>query len=133
LLRYAFCDIAFAHDPAIRREEVEAAMRSTLGVVGDVAGERSGLFGLHARRIGAVEYASRIEGRLQQVAGVRWCRVDGLGLFAAGATDPAALALPAAPRVRLGTLPCAPLELLQLAPQHLSLTATADVAAGECA
>lgn len=133
LLRYAFADIAYAYDPALRREDVEAAMRSALGVVGDAAGERSGLFGLRARRIGAVEYASRVEGRLQQVAGVRWCRVDALGLFAAGATDPAALALPAPPRALSTTLPCAALELLQLAPQHLSLTATADVAAGECA
>ena len=133
LLRYAHCDIAYAHDPSWRREDVEATLRSALGVVGDAAGERGGLFALRARRIGEREYASRIEGRLQQVPGVRWCRVDALGLFAPGATDPATLALPSPPRALQATLPCTPLELLQLAPQHLVLTATADVAAGECA
>ena len=133
LLRYAFVDLAYARDPHYVQADVEAALRAALGPAGDEANERSGLFGLHARRLGEPEYASRIEGRVQNVAGVLWCKVTGLGLFGPGVRDPATLVLPAAPRSALARLACSPLELLQLAPQHLSLTSVAEPAAGECA
>ena len=100
------------------REDVEAAMRAALGLAGDAANERTGLFGLRARRLGEREYASRIEGRLQNVAGVLWCKVTALGLFAAGVTDPATLALAGRRRARCRRrCPAAPHELLQLAPR----------------
>ena len=83
-MRYAFLDVVYARDSTFKREDVEAAMRAALGLVGDVANERTGLFGLRARRLGEREYASRIEGRLQNVAGVLWCQVTALGRFAAG-------------------------------------------------
>jgi hypothetical protein len=133
LLRYAWIDVRYARDPSYRAEDVEAALRATLGLVGDAAAARDGVFGLQARRLGTPEYASRIEGRLQGVPGVLWCQVVAMGLFAAGVADPVTLVLPPAPRPVAALLPCSPAELLQLAPQHLSLTATADAAAGECA
>ncbi len=133
LLRYAWVDVRYALDPSYRAEDVEAALRATLGLAGDDAAARSGVFGLQARRLGEPEYASRIEGRLQSVPGVLWCQVVAMGLFAAGVADPSSLVLPPAPRPPAALLACSPSELLQLAPQHLSLTATADASAGECA
>ena len=132
LLRYAFLDVVYARDPLRKAEDVEAAMRTALGLTGEEETERTGVFGVHARRLGEVEYATRIEGRLQNVPGVVWCRVAALGLFPAGVTDVETLVLPAAPRTLTAILPCSPHELLQLAPAHLTLTASAEPAAGEC-
>ncbi|MDH4607149.1 hypothetical protein [Pseudomonas sp. BN102] len=132
LLRHAFVDISYARDPGFRQEDVEAALRAALGLAGDSASERSGLFGLHGRRLGEPEYASRIEGHLQNVAGVLWCKVSALGLFAAGVANPATLPLPAAPRPAAQVLPCSAHELLQLAAQHLTLTPVSEPSAGEC-
>lgn len=138
VLRYAFLDLTYARDPSYRQADVEAGLRAALGLFGDTDHERSGLFGLRARRLGDVEYASRIEGRLQQVAGVLWCKVAALGLFPAPSagsppiSDPATLILPAAPRPVAAKLDCNAHELLQLATAHLTLTAAAEVSAGEC-
>jgi hypothetical protein len=133
LLRYAFVDVSYARDPSYRQEDVEADLRAALGLAGDGDNERSGLFGVRARRLGDREYASRIEGRLQNVAGVLWCKVTALGLFASGVTDPDTLVLPASPRPLTAVLPCSAHELLQLAAPHLTLTAVAEPSAGECA
>jgi hypothetical protein len=59
--------------------------------------------------------------------------VVALGRFGGGVHDPATLALPAAPRPRLATLPCAAHELLQLDARHLTLIESAEASAGECA
>ena len=133
LLRYIFIDLTYARDPSYTAEAVAAAVRAALGLTDDETSQRSGLFGLHARQIGEREYASRIEGRVQNVAGVLWCKVLALGRFAGGVQDPATLALPAAPRSRVATLPCARHELLQLDARHLTLIEAADASAGECA
>ncbi len=133
LPRYTYLDLHYARDPLRRAEDVDAAVRARLGLAGDAATERSGLFGLHARRLGEREYASRIEGYVQNVDGVLWCKVVALGRFAANAIDPSVLLLPPAPRPNAAVLPCAAHELLQLEARHLSLTAVAAPAAGECA
>ncbi len=133
LLRYGFCDVTYARDPSYTAAAVDAALRVTLGLVGDDAASRTGIFGLRARQLGEREYASRIEGRVQQVAGVLWCKVVALGRYAGGVQDPASLLLPAQPRTRLATLPCAAHELLQLDARHLTLVEAAEPSAGECA
>jgi hypothetical protein len=133
LLRYAFLDLVYSRDPRLKREDVEAAIRAALGLVGDPDHERDGLFGLRARRLGEIEYATRIEGQVQNVTGVVWCRVSAMGLFSGGVVDPTTLTLPAAPRALTPTLPCSAHELLQLTSGHLTLTAAAEPAAGECA
>jgi hypothetical protein len=133
LLRYAFVDVSYARDPSRRQEDIENDIRAALGLAGVLDDERIGVFGLRARRLGDPEYASRIEGRLQNVAGVLWCRVTALGLFAAGVTDPDTLVLPAAPRSVTAVLPCRPHELLQLAGVHLTVTTVPEPSAGECA
>jgi hypothetical protein len=132
-MRYAFLDVVYARDPTFKRDDVEAAMRAALSFVGDTANERTGLFGLRARRLGEREYASSVEGRLQNVAGILWCRVAAFGRFAAGISDVTTLVLPAPPRPLHPILPCSAHELLQIAPAHLALTAAAEPSAGECA
>jgi hypothetical protein len=133
LLRYVFLDVSYARDPSYLARDVDAALRAAMGLVDDTANQRSGLFGLRARRLGEREYASRIEGRLQNVAGVLWCRVTAMGQFAADVTDVTTLMLPATPRAFIPLLPCSPRELLQLLAVHLTLTPTAEASAGECA
>jgi hypothetical protein len=131
-LRYAYLDLQYAFQPRLRQEDVEVAIRAALGLAGDDASARTGVFGLRHRGLGAAEYATRIEGVVQDVSGVMWCRVGALGLFAAGATDPLSLALPAAPRARAELLTPATNEVLQLHPTHLTLTAAPAPPAGEC-
>lgn len=138
LMRYAFLDLTYARDTTYRQEDVEASLRAALGLVDDLDHERTGLFGLHARRLGDVEYATRIEGCVQNVAGVLWCKVSALGLFPAPilgsppVSDPTTLTLPAAPRPHTAKLSCGPNELLQLTDLHLTLAEAAEVSAGEC-
>ena len=123
LLRYGFVDVSFARNASYRQDQVEADLRAAL----------ARLFDLHSRRLGEREYASRIEGHLQNVAGVLWCKVTGLGRFAAGVTDPATLSLPPAPRPVAAVMPCSPHELLQVTAAHVTLTAVAEPSSGECA
>lgn len=139
LMRYVYLDLTYARDASYRQEDVDAALRAALGLVGDSDHGRTGLFGLYARRLGDPEYASRIEGRIQNVAGVLWCKVSSFGLFPAPAVgdppigDPTTLTLPTAPRPYAAKVECGLQELLQLADVHLTLTGAAEVSAGECA
>ncbi len=119
-LRYLYLALTYAADPALVAGTVENGIRATLGLADDAAQERIGLLGVRRRRLGEREYASRIEGVVQGVPGVVWCRVDHLGLLAP-ANDPETLVFPAAP-TRAEQLACAPTELLQLHSLHLRLT-----------
>jgi len=123
LLRYGFVDVSYARDASYRQDTVEADLRAALAL----------LFGLHSRRLGEREFASRIEGRLQNVAGVLWCKVAALGRFAAGVTRPETLTLPPSPRALAAVMPCSPHELLQVTASHFTLTAAAEPSSGECA
>jgi hypothetical protein len=121
-LRYIYLNLSYAHDPALITTDVDTAICATLGLVGDNEHERDGLFGLRHRRLGEKEYALRIEGTVQNIPGITWCRVDYLGALAP-ADDPTTLALPTtlvAP-VPPAQIPCGPTELLQLHPLHLTL------------
>ncbi len=119
-LRYVYLSVTYAYDSTLLQANVEAALRAALGLVEDEANERTGLFGLRRRRLGEKEYLTRIEGTLQNVAGITWCRVEHLGLLSA-ANDPTTLTLPASPAKNL-QLNCATTELLQLHSLHLTLT-----------
>ena len=93
--------------------------------------------GLRARRLGDVEYTSRVEGCIQNVTGVLWCKVAAFDLFPAPSlptlpVNPATLALPPTPRSLVRILPCSANELLQLAPNHLTLMTAVEPTAGEC-
>jgi len=131
--RYAWLSLLYAFDQRRRKEDVEAGIRAALGLDGVAETERSGLFGLRRRRLGEKEYATRIEGTVQAVPGVVWCKVAGLGLFAASALDPMALALPAAPLPSPAQVTPTGLQLLRLHPAHLVLTTAPAPPAEECA
>jgi hypothetical protein len=124
-LRYCYLDLQYAFDAALEQSAVESAIEAALGLAGDDASSRAGLFGLRRHSLGAQEYATRVEGVVQRVDGVSWCRVTALGMFASGATDPGALSLPTAPRARVEVLTPAAAELLQLHPSHLTLSSVA--------
>jgi hypothetical protein len=132
-LRYCFLDLVYAFDPRLVQADVDVAVRSALGLVGDEGGERTGLFGLRRRRLGEREYARRVEGVVQNVAGVQWCKAIALGMFGASQLDPAGIALPAAPRALASQLTPALNQLLQLHPLHTTLTTAPPPPAGECA
>ena len=121
-LRYVYLSVSYAHDPVLITADVDTALRAALGLVGDEENERTGLFGLRHRRLGEKEYASRVEGTLQNVPGILWCHAENLGLLPA-ANDPTTLSLPLSP-MKNSQVPCGTTELLQLHPLHLTLTAS---------
>jgi hypothetical protein len=108
-MRAVYLDLSYCRDFTFAAEAVEAAVRLVLS---------EEIFGLRARRLGQPEHASRIEGRVQNVPGIEWCRVTAFGVLSG-------FELPAAPRPLAATVGCAPNELLQLAETHLSLIETA--------
>lgn len=128
-LRYIFLDVLFAFDSTLKREVVDAGLRDALGLA-DTEG-KGGLFSLKSRRIGDKEYATRIAGVLQEVPGIRWCKVTALGAMAVG-NDPNALSLPAAPKPLHAVVPCGTEELLQLHSAHLQLIPAPPEPTDEC-
>ncbi len=78
---YLYLTVKVAYNPNYRQELVERNIKEALGVSGikeDGFDSSQGLFALGKRRFGQSEYASRIEGTIQNVAGVRWAEVIGL-------------------------------------------------------
>jgi hypothetical protein len=132
-LRYVFVDLLYSFDPRLVQADVDAAVRSALGLAGDEAASRTGQFGLLRRRLGEREYANRLEGTVQNVPGVVWCKVTALGMFGAALLDPEAIALPPSPRTLATQLTPAASQLLQLHPSHVTLVTAPPPAAGECA
>jgi predicted phage baseplate assembly protein len=132
-LRYCYVAVTYAFDPVLLEADVKAAVENALGLAGVKETQRSGLFGPRRRRLGEKEYLTRIEGTVQQVSGVVWCQVSGLGMFAAGATDPSTLSVPAAPLPKPSTIVPAENQLLQLDAGHLVLTTAPAPPAEECA
>jgi hypothetical protein len=132
-LRYCFLDLLYAFDPSLVPADVDASVRAVLGLVGDSGAARTGLFGLRHRRLGEREYAQRIEGTVQNVPGILWCKASALGMFGASQLDPEAIPLPASPRTLATQLSPAPNQYLQLHPRHATLTTAPPPPAGECA
>ena len=80
--QYLHLKIEYVQDERDRQEDVELEIREVLGLSGyeeeGVSGDE-GLFSPLRRRFGEKEYATRIEGRVQNVEGVSWCRVVAFG------------------------------------------------------
>jgi hypothetical protein len=80
-LQYIYVDAVFGLNPSFREELVKAAIKEALGITGEegngIDGSK-GLFGLFKRRFGESEYATRIEGSIQNVEGVVWAKVKTL-------------------------------------------------------
>jgi hypothetical protein len=107
---YMYLDLSIAIDPTYDPQPVRDAVAAALSVqLGDAS----------TRTFGEAEYATRIEGIAQNVAGVQWALVNALGSLGV-ADDPATLSYPAAP-ARAETVPCAATHVLRLDPGELVL------------
>jgi hypothetical protein len=118
-LRYVYLNLTFGLIKGFQTGPVTAAIAAALGVIpaGGTA-PSGGLFSQDQRSLGGVEYASRIEGVVQNVAGVAWVEVtafDQLG----SADDPSSLVVPS-PTARLEQVPCAVNQVLALYGAHFN-------------
>ena len=132
-LRQAYLDLRYGLDPRFLETEVEAALVAMLAPMDHDDAARDGVFAKCARRLGEREYASRIEGRAQQIEGVTWAHVTALGMFTAAASRADELVLPAAPRPLAARLSPAANELLALKTGSLTLQSAPPDTVEECA
>jgi hypothetical protein len=94
-LQYVYLDVKVAIDPTYREEVVKKAIKQALGVTGEEANGvdgSQGLFGLQKRQFAQHEYETRIEGIIQNVAGVVWTEVQILTSLGS-AEDPSKLTI----------------------------------------
>ena len=72
--------LRYGLDPGHREKIVRPAIAAALGLLeaDESAGDGDGLFSETRRDFGEAERATRIEGEVQQVSGVAWCRVAAL-------------------------------------------------------
>ncbi len=85
---FVYLSLDVVYDSTYRRELVEHDVREALGLTGeegDGVDGSDGLFALGKRSFGEPEYAGRIEGIVQNVAGVVWTKV--VGFAAEGESD----------------------------------------------
>lgn len=124
-LEYLFLDASIAIDPTFNEAMVLADIQTAIGVSGatGIDGSR-GLMATGQRRFGGREYATRLAGTIQNVPGVLWAKVNGLGSLGAAA-DPATLVLPAAPWPLSEVVDCPPDGILALDARHIDLKAVA--------
>lgn len=125
--QYLHIRATFALDPRFREEPVKASIATALGVNFGKAGNGeapAGLFGLRQRRFGEREYATRIEGVIQNVAGVVWARVTAFAPLA-DTDDPASIAQSSLPDIFNDIVPCDSNRILSLYAPHLFLMSVA--------
>jgi hypothetical protein len=125
---YVTVTIEYALKPTYRADLVEPAILLALGVNYGGATrdeDQSGLFSLLRRRFGRAEYASSIEGTVQNVEGVLWARVIAFDELN-DSDDPATIVLPAT-TVLEPVIACDSNFVLSLFDRHVSLTAVAEV------
>jgi len=124
---YITATVQYALKPTYRADLVEPVIRRALGVNFAKATrdeDQTGLFSLRRRRFGEREYASSIEGAVQNVDGVLWARtVAFTGL--ADADDPANIVLPTS-SVLDPIVGCDTGHILSLHDKHLAVTAVAE-------
>ena len=134
-LRQVYLDLRCAMAPGLIEEDVRAAITRVLAPMDHADADADGLFALSARRIDQEEYATRIEGCIQQLPQVRWAQVEAFGLFPTLPDDaaPEDLTLPPAPRMLNARVTPGAAQLLQLHSEHLTLQITTDTVAEDCA
>ncbi|MEW6417500.1 MAG: hypothetical protein AB1480_05185 [Nitrospirota bacterium] len=133
--RYIYIDVVFGLHPAYREELVKRAIKETLGVTGEegigIDGSK-GLFGLHQRQFGQNEYATRIEGTIQNVEGVVWAKVKAFGLFQGESDEPSELSFSDEPKPLNPIVSCDNLHILSLYKDHLQLSVSKVESTEEC-
>ncbi|MBV9959808.1 MAG: baseplate J/gp47 family protein [Acidobacteria bacterium] len=92
---YVSLNVQVAIDPTFRADILQPEIERVLGVTtGASAGleDQTGLFSLRRRRFGQSEYATAVEGLIQQVTGVVWAKVTAFQKLSE-ADDPASINL----------------------------------------
>jgi hypothetical protein len=117
-LEYIYVATAIGLRHGYQPQPVLAAVRLALGVVlSDGSGAPAGgLLSVDRRDLGQEEYASRIEGAIQNVEGVAWVKVTALGALGI-AEDPSTLSIPSTLTLSRG-VPCANNRVLALYQTH---------------
>lgn len=124
---YVTAAVRYALKPTYRADLVEPLIRRALGVNrGKATSEedQTGLFSLGRRRFGGHEYASSIEGTVQNVEGVLWARAVGFTALM-DTDDPAAIELPS-PTILDPIVVCDSRHILSLFDTHLTVTPVAE-------
>ena len=124
--QYVSIAVKVAFDPTFRQELVAKAIRDSLGVTGAV----QGLFSVKNLRFGQPEYATRIAGTIQNVAGVLWVEVTGF-MSLGEAEVPAELDLPDAIAFN-STIACSTEQILSLYPAHFQLIPVSSPSSKPC-
>ncbi|MGE5416087.1 MAG: hypothetical protein ACM3UZ_04865 [Acidobacteriota bacterium] len=122
-LKYVYIDAIFAFDPTFKEDLVRKAIKEALGVTGDSGIDGShGLFGLSQRQFGQNEYATRIEGIIQNVKGVIWVEITTLVVLGV-AVNPSDLSPPEPKPPLVQSITCDSDKVLTLYKDHLQLKA----------
>jgi len=124
---YVTVAVRYALKPTYRADLVEPFIRRALGVNrGQATSEedQAGLFSLRRRRFGGSEYASSIEGTVQNVEGVLWARAVGFTALV-DTDDPAAIELPSL-TILDPIVVCDSGHILSLFDKHLTVTSVAE-------
>lgn len=110
-LLYVYLNLTFGLTQGYQPNDVIASIGIALGVIPAAgAAPSGGLFSLDQRQLGGPEYASRIEGVVQNVAGVDWVEVTAFDQLGSAGNPLLALAM----ADRVDQVPCAPNQVLAL-------------------
>jgi hypothetical protein len=120
-------------DPALKLEDVAAAVANALGARPALTGEAAegGLFALGRRRFGQDAHLSQAVAAAQRTTGVVWVEPVAFALLLPASDDPVDLTLPAKPPL-LKRLSVSPREVLALSALHLTLDTLAAASDEEC-
>lgn len=124
---YVTAAVRYALKPTYRADLVEPLIRRALGVnrgKATLEEDQTGLFSLGRRRFGGHEYASSIEGTVQNVEGVLWARAVGFTALM-DTDDPAAIELPSL-TILDPIVVCDSRHILSLFDTHLTVTPVAE-------
>lgn len=127
-LQYVYLDVSVGSDPTFRPELVRQGVIQALGVTD----EDLGLFSLQQRQFGAKEYATRIEGIIQNVEGVVWVKVTAFGLMNGSDSEPSKLTFPPEPKPLNLVISCASNRILSLNQAHFQLKLAATISQEVC-
>jgi hypothetical protein len=122
---YVSLSAQVAIDPTFRAEllqpEIERALGITTGASASLE-DQTGLFSLRRRRFGQSEYATTIEGLIQQIAGVVWAKVTSFNKLS-DTDDPASINLASFPQSFHDKVACdTDAQILSLYKTHLTLS-----------
>lgn len=126
VLKYIYTDITVGISPSIPEDIIRTSIKTVLGVSGDEGNGINGSKGLMSvknRQFGQKEYATRIEGTVQNVEGVVWSKVTSLGFTLGSDDNPAELTLPTS-KVLSPVLGCGDECVLSLYISHLAINFT---------